>query len=93
MIQHRINHRILALKNREGHLIHSWEEMEEELTQYFSSLLKEPRNDQDEDIKKTTKHIPKILTEDHNKMISSRSGGCSDEHAQWESTWTGWVYH
>eukprot|EP00253_Pinus_taeda_P024684 PITA_24684 len=69
MIQHKRNNRILALKNREGHLIHSQEEMEVELTHYFSSLLKEQRNDHDQDIKKITKHIPKILTKEHNKIL------------------------
>ena len=69
MIDQRRNKRILALKNQEGHLIHSQEELETELTNYFNSLLKEPRNDQDQDIKKITKNIPKILTEDHNKML------------------------
>jgi len=72
MIHHRKNNRILALKNQEGHLIHSQEDLETELNHYFSSLLKEPRNDQDHDIKKINKNIPKILTEDHNKMIQRK---------------------
>ena len=59
----------MALKNQEGNLIHSQEELETQLNHYFRSLLAEPRNDQDQDIKKITKHIPKILTEDHNKIL------------------------
>jgi len=69
MIQHKRNNRILALKNQEGQLIHPQEELEAELTRYFSSFLKEPRNDQDRDIKKITNHIPKILIEENNKML------------------------
>jgi len=68
MIHHRRNNRILALKNQDGHLIHSLEELETELNHYFNSALKETRNDQNQDIKKITKHIPKILTEEHNKF-------------------------
>lgn len=47
MIQHRRNNIIIALKNQEDHLMHSQVELETELTNYFSSLLKEPSNDQD----------------------------------------------
>ena len=72
MIQHRRKNQILALKSQEGHLIHSQEELETELNHYFKSLLKEPRNDQDREIKKNTKNIPKILMEDHNKMLLSK---------------------
>jgi len=43
--------------------------MEEELTQYFNSLVKEPSNDQEKDIKNITNHIRKIFSNDHNKMI------------------------
>jgi len=69
MILHRRNNIILALKNQEGHLIHSQEELETKLANYYNSLLKEPRNDQDQDIKKIAKNIPKILTEEHNKLL------------------------
>lgn len=69
MIQHSKNKFFLALKNQDGHLIHSHEELETGLNHYFSFLLKEPRNDRDQDIKKITKNIPKILTKDHNKML------------------------
>lgn len=69
MIQHRRNNIILALKNREGHLIHSHEELEVELTHYFGSILKETRNDQAKEIKNITNHIAKILTEEHNRML------------------------
>lgn len=96
MIQHKRDNWILALKNQEGHLIHSQEEMEEEghlihsqeemedkLTQYFSTLLTEPRNNQADDIQKITNHIPKILTEDHNKMLMKKVSLQE----------VGWVYH
>lgn len=69
MIQNRRNNRVLALKNIEGNFIHSHEEMVEELNQYSSTLLIEPRNDQARDIQKITHNIPEILTKEHNKML------------------------
>lgn len=69
MIQHRRHNRVLALKNREGNLIQSHEEMEDELNYYFSTLLSEPRTDQARAIQYITKNILVILIKDHNKMI------------------------
>lgn len=55
MIQHIRNNIILALKNKEGNLIHSHEKMEEKLNQYFNTLFMKPRNDHARNIQKTMK--------------------------------------
>ena len=63
------NNRILNLKNDQGQLQDTHQQIEEELHQYFIGILIESNQHSEEHIRKITNHIATILTKEHNQML------------------------
>ena len=68
MIQHKKQKKILNLKNKQGLTLSTHQEIEQELHQHFSNILKESNQDNEDHIKKITNNIPTILNREHNQM-------------------------
>lgn len=64
-VQRRMNNNISHIKNDQGSRIETHEGIEEEFLNYFKQVHQEPNIDRTEAIDKFTKHIPKLITEDH----------------------------
>ena len=69
MIQHNKKNRILSLKSRQGLVLSTHNEIEEELHQHFEKILKEKNHENDVHIRKITNNIPTILSREHNQML------------------------
>jgi len=68
-IQHRMNNNIFHLQNAQGRRVESHEEIESEFLNYFKQVHKEPNTDRLQDIRKITRHIPKLITEEHDQLL------------------------
>ena len=57
------------LKKVDGSRIETRQEIEEELTQHFSEILSEDRDNRGEDIERITRLIPRSVTRENNEML------------------------
>jgi hypothetical protein len=62
--------RITHLEDSQGNHIREHQKIEEELLRYYQDLLKEPRIDRTEAIRRVTEHIPALVTSEHNSALS-----------------------
>ena len=69
VIQNRSSSRIQKLRKADGSRIETRQEIEEELTQYFSKILSEDRDNRGEDIERITCLIPRSVTRENNEML------------------------
>ena len=69
MIHHHKKNRILSLKNRQGLILSTHNEIEEELNHHFENILKENNHDNEAHIRKITSNIPTTLSREHNQML------------------------
>jgi hypothetical protein len=69
MLQHRHSNRITSIRDTDGNKLSNHREIEIELVQYYSTLMKEPQENMKETIKKITKNIPQLITEEHNEAL------------------------
>ena len=58
----RQQNRISRLKTASGQIVERQEDIEGNLVQFYSDLLKETEESQDEDIRAITRHIPNLVT-------------------------------
>ena len=68
-IQHHQGNRMEILKIEEGGIAKTQEELEGTLNSYFANLMKEPEGDKEEAQREVFRHIPKIISDDHNHML------------------------
>ena len=52
----------MILKKESGHYVEPREEMEDELINYFETIMKEDMRDKYEHTEKITMHIPNLIT-------------------------------
>ena len=64
-----MNNHISHIKNDQGSRIETHEGIEEEFLRYFKQAHQEPNIDRTEAIDKVTRHIPKLITEEHNLLL------------------------
>ena len=57
------------LKKEDGSIAETQEDLENALNHYFANLLQEPDKDREESQREVLRHIPKLITEDHNKVL------------------------
>ena len=70
VIQNRSSYRIQRLKTRAGNRVDTRREIEAELTQHFSEILREDGGDRSRDIEQITRLIPRLVTEENNEMLN-----------------------
>ena len=68
-IQHRKGNRLDRLKKEDGSIAETQEDLENTLHHYFANLLQEPDRDREEAQREVLRHIPKLITEYHNKVL------------------------
>ena len=69
-----MHNNIPFINNQQGERLEAHEDMEKEFKDYFQEILREPPGNRDHAIRTITRHIPKIITEDHNnKLLQSIS--------------------
>ena len=81
MIQNRNSSIIQILKTRDGNRVEMREEIESELTQHFSEILREDGGDRGQDIEKITSLIPRLVTGENNEMLIKPIGMWEVEEA------------
>jgi hypothetical protein len=69
VIQRRHSNNITHLILDEGETIHSHDDMETTLIDYFQNLLTEPLPDRHEAINKVTRHVPSLVTQEQNSAL------------------------
>ena len=69
VIQNRNSTRIQKLKTRNGNRVDTRREIETELTQYFSEILREEVGNRSREIEKITSLIPSLVTVENNEML------------------------
>ena len=74
MIQNRNSSRIQRLKTRAGNIVETRREIEAELTQHFSEILREDGGDRSRDIEQITRLVPRLVTREKNKMLNNPIG-------------------
>ena len=84
MIQNRNNSRIQKLKKRDGNRVETRRDIEAELTQHFSEILREEGGDRSQDIEKITSLIPRIVTCKNNEMLTKPIGMQEVEEAVYQ---------
>ena len=57
------------LKKEDGSIVETQEDLENTLNHYFANLLQEPDRDREEAQREVLRHIPKLITEDHKKVL------------------------
>ena len=62
VVQTRQRSRLSCLKKETGQYVETRKEMEEELINYFGTIMKEDRVDRSEHISKITQHMPSLVT-------------------------------
>jgi hypothetical protein len=68
-IQRRHTNHITQLISDNGKIIHSHEDLEEELVAYYQNLLTEPQKDRSQAITRVTQHIPTLIMEEKNVTL------------------------
>jgi hypothetical protein len=69
VLQRRHSNRITHLTSTNGEPIHSHEDMETTLIDYYKDLLMEPFSDRYEAITKVTQHVPSLVTLEKNLAL------------------------
>jgi hypothetical protein len=69
MIQHRHINRISHLVTKQGQMLQTHEDLEQELVSYYQDLLSEPPGDRSPAIEKITQHIPVNITQEQNEAL------------------------
>ena len=62
----------MHLKMPMGRIVEKQNELEQHLVQFYLELLHETKADRGEDITTITRHIPKLVTPEHNIMLMRR---------------------
>ena len=62
VIQNMNSSRIQRLKTRDGNIVETRREIEAELTQHFSEILREDKGDRSWDIEQITRLVPRLVT-------------------------------
>jgi hypothetical protein len=68
-ITHRNHNIILKIRDEEGKELESHKEIEKSLVQHFQDIAKEPEVDRSEAIQRILRHIPRLVTEEHNQNL------------------------
>lgn len=68
-IQHRMNNNITHILNEQGDKQETHEEIEREFVNYFKKAHQEPQINRSNAIEKITRHIPKLIIEEHNQLL------------------------
>ena len=68
-IQHHQGNRLDKMKMEDGNIAETQEELENTLNSYFTNLMKESEGDREEAQREVFRHIPKIITDEHNHML------------------------
>ena len=68
-IQHRQCNRIVRLKKEDGSVVEKQKEIEETLNSYYADLLEEPNVDRRQAQSEIFRHIPRIITQEHNQIL------------------------
>eukprot|EP00253_Pinus_taeda_P015416 PITA_15416 len=68
-IQRRMHNNIAFIKNSQGEKLEKHEDMEKELRDHFQEALKEQTRSRIAAIREVTRHIPKLITEEHNQNL------------------------
>ncbi len=66
MIANRAHNRISSIKDKDGNLLYSHEEIEVVLVRHFSDIAKETISSREQSIKDLTRHIPKLVSREDN---------------------------
>ena len=53
----------------EGDIVESQEDLENTLNSFFANILEEPVGDRDAAQREVLRHIPKVISEEHNLML------------------------
>lgn len=64
-----MHNNITFINNNQGEKLETHEDMEKELRDYFQEALKEQTRSRTVAIQEVTRHIPKLITEEHNKNL------------------------
>ncbi len=62
----RANNRISSIKDEEGNLLNSHEDIEVVLVQHFRGIVKETISDRENFIRDLTRHIPRLVSREDN---------------------------
>ena len=81
VVQNRNSSRIQILKTRDGNRVETRREIEAELTQHFSEILREDGGDRGQDIEQITSLIPRLVTGENNEMLIKPIGMWEVEEA------------
>ena len=57
------------MKKEDESIAKTQEDLENTLNHYFANLLQEPERDREEAHREVLRHIPKLIMEDHNKVL------------------------
>ena len=57
------------MNKEDGSISKTQEELENTLNHYFANLLQEPARDREEAQREFLRYIPKLIMEDHNKVL------------------------
>ena len=68
IIQNHQQNRI-TLRTQAGQVVEKQNELEQHLIQFYSELLHETNEERERDIVEITRHIPKLVTPEHNVML------------------------
>ena len=68
-IQHRHGNQMGRMKKEDGTIAETQEDLEHTLNTFFTNILEEPDWDRVEDQREVMRHIPKVITEEHNFML------------------------
>jgi hypothetical protein len=69
MVHRRYINRITQLEDAQGNPIREHNQIVEELTNYYKDLLTETNDDRASTIDKITRHIPSLVTQEHNEAL------------------------
>jgi len=64
-----MNNIISHIQNSQGDKMEKQEDIEEELTNHFKIVHQEQHTDRRQAINEILKHIPKLITEEHNQLL------------------------
>jgi predicted metal-dependent RNase len=69
LLQRRNQNKISTIVQSSGERTDSTEDIEKELVNHFKTLLTEPDQDRTEVIQEISRHIPKLITPDQNRIL------------------------
>ena len=68
-VHHRQINRLIRLGTEEGLIKEPQEDLEQSLNSFFSNLLEEPDEDKSTSQREVLRHIPQVITEEHNLLL------------------------